>query len=145
MRDILIDRMRGDEIESVYALLQGASLTIDGLDGHLGTVLVARRGGDVVGSVALELYDDGALLRSLAVAKSARGGGVGAALTRAIVSMANDRGVRALYLLTETAEDFFPRFGFQPVARADVPAGVRGSVEFTTACPESAAVQVLLL
>ena len=47
-------------------------------------------------------------------------------------------GVTRVFLLTTTAATFFPRFGFREVARADVDAAVRDSVEFTTACPASA-------
>ena len=43
-------------------------------------------------------------------------------------------------LLTTTAEKFFPRFGFEQIAREDVPPSVQASVEFTSACPTSAIV-----
>jgi hypothetical protein len=43
-------------------------------------------------------------------------------------------------LLTTTAERFFPKFGFESIARTDVPATVQASIEFTSACPTSAAV-----
>ncbi len=145
MRDVLIGPVREDEVDAVYALLRAVSLTTQGLDGHLATVLVARRGDDVVGSVALEVYEDGALLRSLAVAESERGKGLGVDLTQAAVAVARARGVPAVFLLTETAVEFFPKFGFETVPRADVPRGVRRSVEFTTVCPEDATVQTLTL
>ena len=56
----------------------------------------------------------------------------------AALALAHERGARRAYLLTETADGFFPRFGFRAVSRSEVPAGVRGSVEFVSACPESA-------
>ena len=46
---------------------------LDGLADHLATTLVARRDGAIVGSAALEMYPDGALLRSVAVAPTCRG------------------------------------------------------------------------
>lgn len=46
----------------------------------------------------------------------------------------------AVYLLTTTADRYFPRFGFERIARADVPASVQTSIEFTSACPTSATV-----
>lgn len=145
MSDVSIGPLREDEIDAVYALLRLVSLPVQGLDGHLNTVLVARRGDDVVGSVALEAYEDGALLRSLAVAESERGRGLGIDLTLAAIALARARGLPALFLLTETAAEFFPKFGFEMITRADVPAGVRRSVEFTTVCPETAVVQALTL
>jgi amino-acid N-acetyltransferase len=52
--------------------------------------------------------------------------------------LAEDRGIGDVYLLTETAERFFPRFGFTRQERATAPEEVRHSVEFRLACPESA-------
>jgi len=48
--------------------------------------------------------------------------------------------VPAIYLLTTTAEQYFPKFGFERIARSDVPPGVQTSIEFTAACPSSATV-----
>jgi amino-acid N-acetyltransferase len=58
------------------------------------------------------------------------------------IGQAQVHGVRRVFLLTETAADFFPRFGFRPVARTAVPAAVQQSVEFSSACPASALVMV---
>ena len=145
MGDRTIGPLREGEIDEVHALLRASSLPVEGLDNHLDTVLVARRGDQVLGIVALEVYADGALLRSLAVAEAERGQGLGVELTQAVIELARARGVGVLFLFTETAMAFFPRFGFATVTRADVPDGVRGSVEFTTVCPESATVQTLRL
>ena len=101
---------------------------------------MARENGRVVGSSALEMYPDGALLRSVAVAPGLQGQGLGRELTEAAIQLAQKLHAPALYLLTTTAERFFPRFGFAPITRDEVPAGVRESVEFRSACPASAIV-----
>jgi amino-acid N-acetyltransferase len=59
--------------------------------------------------------------------------------------MAEALKVPAIYLLTTTAERYFPKFGFERIARTDVPATVQTSIEFTSACPASAAVMRKLL
>ena len=107
---------------------------------HLRTMLVAREGGHVVGSAALEMYADGALLRSVVVAPGRQRQGLGRQLTGAAIRLAIEREAPAIYLLTTTAAGYFPKFGFERITRADVPAGVRTSVEFTSACPSSALV-----
>jgi amino-acid N-acetyltransferase len=94
----------------------------------------------VIGCAGLEVYGDAALLRSVAVEAEHRRGGVGAALTRAALDEAARSGIAAVYLLTTTAERFFPRFGFEIVDRADVPAAVQSSVEFAHASCASAVV-----
>jgi amino-acid N-acetyltransferase len=57
----------------LLSLLEESGLPEDGLEDHLGTALVAREGGRVVGSAALELHRSGALLRSVAVEADRRG------------------------------------------------------------------------
>src|SRR5207237_1631206 len=100
----------------------------------LDDLLIARDGSRIVGCAALELYDDDALLRSVTVDAGHRGAGIGGDLTRAALQLANQRGVAAVYLLTMTAERFFPKFGFEVIDRADVPAEVKASAEFAYAC-----------
>jgi amino-acid N-acetyltransferase len=101
---------------------------------------VARRGSEVVGSAALEVYADGALLRSVAVDPSCRDTGLGHRLTACAIERAEQHALPAVYLLTTTADAYFPRFGFERIDRADVPASVQASVEFQGACPASATV-----
>ena len=136
----VIEAARPSDTEAVLRLLARHHLPLDGLEGHLATTLVARHNGDVVGSAALEVYPDGALLRSVAVSPDVQGQGLGRALTDAAIRLAQDLRVPALYLLTTTAERYFPAFGFEPIARADVPPAVRTSIEFASACPSSATV-----
>jgi amino-acid N-acetyltransferase len=140
MNEIAIEPARRSDVEAVLSLLRSQKLPVDDLESHLDTTLVARRNGAIVGSVAVEVYADGGLLRSVAVAADAQGHGVGRKLTEAAFSMAEARGISTLYLLTTTAEHYFPKLGFERITRADVPPSVQASVEFTSACPASAVV-----
>jgi amino-acid N-acetyltransferase len=126
-------------------LVTASGLPEGGLSDHLDTALVARDSGRVVGSVALEMYGPDALLRSLAVTPEHRGNGLGRRLADAVLALARQQGADRVYLLTETAAPFFRRLGFRDVARADVPEGIRGSLEFATLCPASAETLVLVL
>ncbi len=128
------------DAEAIFTLVAGQHLPLDGLREHLATTLVAHEGAPVVGSAALEFYADGALLRSVAVAAGRQGHGLGSELTRAALTLAEQRHAPAVYLLTTTAERFFPKFGFERIQRDEVPPGVKTSVEFTSACPSSAVV-----
>ncbi|HEV3057777.1 MAG TPA: arsenic resistance N-acetyltransferase ArsN2 [Vicinamibacterales bacterium] len=135
-----IERARPEDIGEVLSLLQENHLPTAGLHEHLATALVARHDGHVVGSAALEVYRDGALLRSVAVAPHLHGLGLGRHLTDAAIRLGTQLQAPALYLLTTTAERYFPKFGFEPITRAEVPASVQTSIEFTAACPSSATV-----
>lgn len=131
-------------LDSLAALLAGEHPPTDGFGERLlQTTLVAREAAGIVGCIALEPYGNAALLRSLAVIPSRRGHGVGQQLTRAALDLARQQRVATVYLLTTTAAEFFARdFGFRPVVRAEVPAAVQQSVEFISACPETAQAMV---
>ena len=91
------------------------------------------------GVVGLEIYPPRALLRSLAVAAPQRGNGVGSALLAEAERHARACGVVEIYLLTNTAERFFERKGYQRLAREAAPAAIRETQEFSALCPASAA------
>ena len=136
----MIESATERDLPEIRALLERLHLPLAGVEAHLPTMLVAKAGEQIVGTAALELYADGALLRSVAVEPCQQGRQLGHQLTDAALRMATARGVNTVFLLTTTAERFFPRFGFQQIARDEVPPSVRASVEFQSACPASAIV-----
>src|SRR5689334_219080 len=142
---IAIERAHRDDQSDVFRIVEQNHLPLAGLDEHFDTALVARQDGRIVGTAALEMYSDGALLRSVAVAPDVQRKGIGHQLTEAALALAHELGAPALYLLTTTAEHFFPRFGFERIPRSDVPLGVQKSVQFTTACCQSAVVMRKIL
>ena len=136
----MIESATERDLPEIRALLELLHLPLAGVDDHLPTMLVARNDGQIVGTAALELYADGALLRSVAVDPHLRGRQLGHQLTDAALQLASSRGATTVFLLTTTAERFFPRFGFEPIGREQVPPSVRESVEFQSACPATAIV-----
>lgn len=128
------------DLAAIERLLTASSLPLDGVRDALADFVVAEAGDDVVGVAGLEIRCNDALLRSVAVAPGWRSHGLGRALVTRVISDAEARGIRALYLLTTTAEHYFPSFGFRRIAREEVPADVRETTEFSCACPASATV-----
>src|SRR3954453_5645110 len=128
------------DLQEVFGLLDRAGLPTAGVADNFSQFLVAEARGTLVGVVGLELYGQSALLRSAAVEGSWRGSGVGRVLVERALDLARERGIEDVYLLTTTAEHYFPKFGFVCVRRDEVAQGVQTSVEFQTACPASATV-----
>jgi N-acetylglutamate synthase-like GNAT family acetyltransferase len=128
------------DLAAVEELLTASGLPLDGVPEALDTFVVAEAGPDLVGVAGLEICCDNALLRSVAVRPEWRSHGVGRALVTRVIADAEARGLRALYLLTTTAERYFPSFGFHTIARDQVPADIRETAEFREACPASATV-----
>jgi|SRR6476661_1147406 len=135
----------GADLAGVEQLLTASALPVVGVAESLDSFIVAESQGRVVGVVGLELCGAHALLRSTAVAPEWRDHGLGRRLVERIIAEAESRGLRALYLLTTTAERYFPSFGFVRTTRDAVPAPVQRTEEFQSACPASACVMCLTL
>jgi len=90
---LAIDRATPDDGPPMLALLAASGLPTAGLMEHLVSAYVAKRDGRIVGTAALELYEGGALLRSVAVDEGERGGGLGRLLTERAIGEALPQGV----------------------------------------------------
>jgi UDP-N-acetylmuramate: L-alanyl-gamma-D-glutamyl-meso-diaminopimelate ligase len=125
---------RPGDLARVKAILDRVGLPYPDLEAHLDDLLALRDAGDVIGCVAMELYDEAGLLRSLAVVPERRGEGLGWMLADAALMRARRRGARRVFLVTEKATDFFAeKFGFHAVDRAQVDAQVLASSQFRAA------------
>jgi amino-acid N-acetyltransferase len=146
VKDFFIRRAKNADLQAVSALLETAKLPLDGVAESFENFVVAEGNWiDIVGAAGLEVYGRFSLLRSVVVAPGWQGYGVGRALTGEILSRARARNIDEVFLLTTTAENFFPSFGFQRIERADLPPELEQSAELTGACPASATVMKLAL
>ncbi|MGZ3943617.1 MAG: arsenic resistance N-acetyltransferase ArsN2 [Mucilaginibacter sp.] len=124
--------------DSIIAMLEAEKLPVSDLPADLGNFVAALADNEVIGVAGLEVYGNYGLLRSLAVKPAFRSQGVAGKLLREIESTAVNKGLAALYLLTETAPDYFRQKNYELIGRADVPTEVQQSSEFSYACPQSA-------
>jgi N-acetylglutamate synthase-like GNAT family acetyltransferase len=128
------------DLDALKALLQSASLPLDGLgDQFPSAYVIASFGETLVGAAGLERYGNSGLLRSLAVAVAARGIGLGRRLVLDRLAAARSSKIERVYLLTTTAAAYFEKLGFLPAVRSEVPEELRASPEFASACPATAA------
>lgn len=128
------------DLAAVHDLLRTLKLPTAGVASWLAEFLVAESAGAIVGVAGVERYRDSVLLRSVAVQPTWRSSGLGRTLVESVLQRAASQGSRGAYLLTTTAEHYFPRLGFTIIPRSAVPAPVQDSVEFREACPASAIV-----
>lgn len=134
------------DLPNIFALLTASGLPTVGVADALSGFTVAEHDGQIVGVVGIETccrrY---ALLRSTAVSPDYRKHGIGRRLVERAIADAEAKGFSALYLLTTTAEAYFPSFGFTRVSRDAVPDEVKATEQFTSVCCSSAAVMTLEL
>jgi amino-acid N-acetyltransferase len=136
-----------DRIEEIFSLLDNVQLPKEGVLEHLDTFfIVTDKNTDMLlGCIGLEIYEDDALIRSLAVHPSYHNKGLGSKLINHIHEFASSIGIKRIYLLTETAKPFFERFNYQVIPRSDTSSKVQQSIEFKSLCPETATCMVKFL
>lgn len=129
---------KDDDLLAVTRLLERCHLPYGDLSIPLDYFVVAKSGGLLVGSIGLELYRDHGLLRSLAVDDQYRNNKIGDTLVKELIAMSKDKGVKHLYLLTTTAQQYFEKHAFETVDREHVPPEIKGSTQFSALCPYTA-------
>ena len=134
------------DLDAVERLLRDSDLPLDGVREQFGpSYAVVEVDGRIVAVEGIERYGEAGLLRSAAVASDYRGQRLGDALTRNRITWAREQGLQELWLLTTTAADYFPRFGFVRTERTSAPEALQQSPEFRDACPASAVAMRLTL
>ena len=86
-----------EDLREIRVLLEANRLPPDGIEDHLGSTLVAREAGRVVGSAAVEVYGSSAPLRSVAEDEAFRGGGLGRYLTHQTLGLASVESIECFY------------------------------------------------
>lgn len=132
-----------DELPQMRALLAHSGLpTADLTPRHLSHFLVCRSGGELAGMIGIEPFGDVGLLRSLCVVPRFRGQGLAGRLWSHAREHAAACGLAQLYLLTDTSEAIFARWGFRSIERAAAPAAVLSTPQLASLCPSSALLMV---
>jgi amino-acid N-acetyltransferase len=131
---------RPHDLRGALDLLGRSELTEQDVAEGWGHYFVVREDdGRVVGVAGLEVHGEDGLLRSVAVDAAYRGQGLGASLVGAALERAKRVRLRAVYLLTTTARDYFARHGFADCPREKAPPAIRDSWEYRAGCPSTAA------
>jgi amino-acid N-acetyltransferase len=126
------------DMESILGLLAESGLPTGGIADLLDQFVVAEDGDAVIAVGGVEYHGSHALLRSLAVSAEHRGRGVGTVICDHLEALAAQHGVESIYILTETAEEFFAHRGYAIAERSEAPAEIAASEEFADLCPQSA-------
>lgn len=141
----LLRPAEASDLGAVRALLLQAELPAADLTEELLNGFVVLEGVDVLAAGGLEVLGPDALLRSVVVAPASRGQGLAKRIVDALIEDARRRHLRSIWMLTTTAAEFFPRWGFRPADRESAPSGIAASAEFASLCPGTATCFVLRL
>lgn len=128
----------GGDFDAIRALLAASLLPSRDIGLKNQRFVVARQNGRIVGCAGLEVYGPDGQVRSITVDWTRRTAGLGTRLHERLLDEAVLCGVRRLYVITATAEDFFAGHGYSRVKLEQVPAEIRASEEFRMHSPASA-------
>lgn len=126
------------DIERIEHLLKECSLPYNDLNKYIQNFVVAENNNIIIGVGGFEKYGDASLIRSLAVISEYRGIGVGGKIYALLERKISNVGINKLYLLTETATDYFKKVGFTIRVRENIPEAILRTKQFRELCPSTA-------
>lgn len=135
---MIFKELHFQEFEFAFALLKESKLDPSYLKQDHIRLFQFQEGEQIIGVGGLEVFGALALLRSVAVKPEFRGKGVGKELVVQIEQVAKHSGIKSLYLLTNTAADFFQSIGYQQIDRNDFAEPLKQTEQFSRLCPVSA-------
>ena len=127
-----------EDLPVIISLLSECSLPISDIEPGKQSFIVAEDEGKMIGCAGLEIYGQIALFRSLAVKSDYRNLNIGKLLTNEVIALGRKKSIGEFYLLTNTAEGFFKKQGWNVTDRNEVPPGITRSSEFASICPSTA-------
>ncbi len=135
---ISIEKAGSHQWEAICRLLQTENLPTVDINPAMENFFVAVDGQHLAGVIGMDAYGSDGLLRSAIVEKAHRNKGIAGSLLNRLIDNAKQNAITSLYLITNTAEEYFNRKGFITIAREQVPEAVLQSKEFNGLCPASA-------
>lgn len=134
-----MDDLRIPDIEDATALLEEVGLPTSDIDPIMIDNFVGLYAGDKLLALGgIEIYEERALMRSLATIPSHRQRGLAQKIVAALEARALRAGVSDLYLLTDTAESYFSNRGYVRLERDAAPSSIANTAQFRELCPDSA-------
>lgn len=127
------------DLEALCAALESSGLPSSDIGAqHLVHFRGVFDGNTLLAAGGIEPLGCEALLRSVVTVPRAQRRGLAARIVRELEEYASELGIESIYLLTEAAEGYFEKMGYEACRREEAPAAIRGTVQFSELCPDSA-------
>lgn len=133
--DYILRQATATDLAVIHHILVTNGLPTADADEQLTTFFVADTAAGIAGVIGIEQASDSVLLRSLAVANDRRKQGIGTALVEQALQHSRQIGAKTAYLLTNTAESFAARWGFDQIPREAIPTELLQNSSLATLCP----------
>lgn len=122
------------DFAAIRTLLSDNQLPLIGVAEHIEEFIIAEQT-EVIGVMGALQENRKGLIRSFAVVAALRKNGVGLAILQTMKERLKQQGVKEVYLLTETARDYFKKQGFTEITREEMPQTLLKESGLDQACP----------
>lgn len=124
------------DLDKIQSLLSANKLCFNDINQDGVSLFVVEKEDQHIGYFGIELFDTEALFRSMIVLPQERDKGYGEGIWQLALNMIKERGIKDVYLLTNTAASFFEKLGFEVFDRNAVPDVIGQTSEFAEFCAE---------
>lgn len=133
---VTLKQLTREDFSALQALLKQANLPTNDLNNTRHIFIGAFENDILIGSAGLEINGHYGLIRS--VVSTRKKLGTGKLLVQKIEKLASENEIKDLFLLTESAANFFEKLGYTISDRQKVPNELLVNPQFTQLCPSSA-------
>ena len=127
-----------EELPAIIQLLDECKLPHSDIVPGKQQFVVAEIDQKIIGCAGYEAYNQNGLFRSLAVKPLYRNMSIAHTMIDKIFALAQEQGIKELFLLTTTADKLFGKLGWEMINRNDVPENIGSTTEFSSICPSVA-------
>lgn len=125
---------RSEELSHLEALLKAHKLCFNDLESQGVELFSVTKEDALVGYFGYEVFGEDALFRSFIVVPEQRTKNYGKLMWEMAKKQLKESKVKHIYLLTNTATEFFLKVGYKLFERTKVPDVIAQTSEFTTFC-----------
>ena len=140
-----ITGLQSEQFGQLEDLLDRSGLPSEDCAEQAGIFYGVFDGGELIAAGGLETAQQYSLLRSVVVNPDYRGRGLARAISEFLIDKAESEGRLAVFLLTETAANYFEKLGFDRLPRDQVPGAIARTRQFASLCPDSAVCMTMRL
>ena len=133
-----------DDLDTVQALLRSNYLPFEDCGDHVSNLIGIVHKEQIIAVGGFEQVGRFALLRSVAVDSQFRGLDLARSLVEKILAQLKFFKLEAVYILTETADQYFFRLGFNAIERDKLPLEIQTTQQCQTLCSASAIAMLLV-
>ena len=140
-----VNHIENHNRQALQVILKNESLCFNDINDEGVVLFEVKEKEIIIGYFGYELYGSYALFRSMVVVEGYRKMGYGALIWHEAKKKLRANQVAKVYLLTNTASEFFKGQGFNEIQRSSAPEEIASTTEFIEFCPSDSVCMMINL